>query len=61
MTEYKLTQINIYPIKSLPGISNEQSLVEERGLQYDRRWMLIDENNSWYMFWQFKSSFFSKT
>lgn len=46
MSEYQLTHINIYPVKSLPGISLEQSLVEERGLQYDRRWMLIDENNS---------------
>lgn len=38
----RISQINIYPIKSLKGISLESSLVEERGLQYDRRWMLID-------------------
>lgn len=35
-----ISEINIYPIKSLKGISLESSLVEERGLQYDRRWML---------------------
>ena len=46
MSNYQLTQINIYPVKSLPGISLQHSLVEERGLQYDRRWMLVDENNS---------------
>ncbi len=45
MSNYNLTQINIYPIKSLGGISLQSSLVEERGLQYDRRWMLVDEQN----------------
>lgn len=41
-----LSQINIYPIKSLGGISLKTALVQERGLQYDRRWMLVDENNT---------------
>ena len=45
MTDYKLTQIYIYPVKSLPGISLHNTNVEERGLKYDRRWMLIDELN----------------
>ncbi len=36
----RLSQINIYPIKSLKGISLDSAVVEERGLQYDRRWML---------------------
>ncbi len=40
-----LTEIYIYPIKSLGGIALKQALVTERGLQYDRRWLLIDENN----------------
>jgi uncharacterized protein len=39
-----LTEIYIYPIKSLGGISLQSSKVEERGLQYDRRWMLVDKN-----------------
>ena len=34
--------LNIYPIKSLRGISLERSPVEKRGLRYDRRWMLVD-------------------
>jgi len=35
-----ISEINIYPIKSLRGIGVESALVTERGLQYDRRWML---------------------
>lgn len=42
---YKLTEINIYPIKSCGGISVQSAEIEERGLQYDRRWMLVDEDN----------------
>lgn len=40
----KISQINIYPIKSLKGISLDEAVIEKRGLQYDRRWMLVDEN-----------------
>lgn len=39
-----ISEINIYPIKSLKGISLDASAVEERGLAFDRRWMLVDEN-----------------
>jgi uncharacterized protein len=35
-----ISEINIYPIKSLKGISLDSAVVEARGLQYDRRWML---------------------
>jgi len=45
MTKYFLSEINIYPIKSLGGISLQTATVEERGLRYDRRWMLVDETN----------------
>ena len=38
-----LTQINIYPVKSLDGFSPTWATVEMRGLQHDRRWMLVDE------------------
>jgi len=41
----KIQDIYIYPIKSLGGIRLEQALLEQRGLQHDRRWMLVDENN----------------
>jgi uncharacterized protein YcbX len=39
-----LTDIYIYPIKSLGGIRLNESVLEERGLKYDRRWMLVDKN-----------------
>lgn len=35
-----ISEINIYPIKSLKGITLDSALVEARGLQHDRRWML---------------------
>lgn len=37
----KLSAIYIYPIKSLGGIELNQSKIEIKGLQYDRRWMLV--------------------
>jgi uncharacterized protein len=37
-----LSEINIYPIKSLAGISLQTAKVEKQGLQYDRRWMLTN-------------------
>lgn len=40
-----LSEINIYPIKSLGGISVNEAKIERRGLEFDRRWMLIDTNN----------------
>ncbi|HEY0460058.1 MAG TPA: MOSC N-terminal beta barrel domain-containing protein [Pyrinomonadaceae bacterium] len=40
-----ISEINIYPVKSLAGISLDKSKIERRGLEFDRRWMLIDENN----------------
>jgi uncharacterized protein len=39
---YTLTEIWIYPIKSLGGISLSKALVQEQGLKYDRRWMVVD-------------------
>ena len=43
MNHFVLSEINIYPIKSLCGISLTKAQLEDRGLQYDRRWMLVDE------------------
>lgn len=42
---YAISQIFIYPVKSLAGISLTESNVDSKGLEYDRRWMLCDENN----------------
>lgn len=40
----QISEINIYPIKSLRGITLESALVEKRGLRLDRRWMLTDRD-----------------
>lgn len=40
---YTLSEIHIFPVKSLGGISVPECVVRRRGLQYDRRWMLTDE------------------
>jgi uncharacterized protein YcbX len=45
MNTYILTKIFIYPVKSLGSISLQTSKIEERGLKFDRRWMLVDESN----------------
>ncbi len=42
---YTLSHIYIYPVKSLGGISLLTAKVEQRGLEHDRRWLLIDKNN----------------
>lgn len=39
----KVSQINIYPIKSLGGINLIDANVEIAGFQYDRNWMLVDQ------------------
>jgi uncharacterized protein YcbX len=41
----RLSEINIYPVKSLKGISLNEGTIEDRGLRYDRRWMLVDGGN----------------
>ena len=38
----QITSITVYPIKSLGGVSLHSARLESQGLQYDRRWMLID-------------------
>jgi len=46
MNEFYLSGIYIYPIKSLGGISLNEAELEEKGLKYDRRWMLIDQQGT---------------
>src|SRR6185437_13476786 len=40
-----LSEINIYPVKSLKGIGLREAAIEDRGLSFDRRWMLADGGN----------------
>ncbi|HEV2914191.1 MAG TPA: MOSC domain-containing protein [Pyrinomonadaceae bacterium] len=44
--EVVLRSIYVYPVKSLKGMALEEARVEPRGLQYDRRWMLVDKGNT---------------
>ncbi|HVV53836.1 MAG TPA: MOSC domain-containing protein, partial [Mucilaginibacter sp.] len=41
----RVSQLYIYPIKSMGGISVGKAHVTGRGFEYDRRWMLVDEYN----------------
>ena len=45
MADLKLSQIWIYPIKSLGGITLQSATVMPKGLKFDRRWMLVDSEN----------------
>ena len=46
MHEQIITSIWIYPVKSLGGIQLQEAKVLPKGLEHDRRWMLIDEHNN---------------
>lgn len=43
MSEVIISELNIYPVKSLRQISLPSSKLELYGLQHDRRWMVIDK------------------
>jgi uncharacterized protein len=43
MSALHLSEINIYPIKSAKGISLSSAKLDARGLEFDRRWMVVDE------------------
>ena len=45
MIHRKLSEIWIYPIKSLPGFRVRSARVLEKGLEGDRRMMLVDDEN----------------
>jgi uncharacterized protein YcbX len=39
-----ITQLFVFPIKSLAGIAVNSSELTPKGLKYDRRWLLLDKN-----------------
>ena len=41
----KISAINIFPVKSMSGISLKEAKVEKEGFKFDRRWLLTDEKN----------------
>lgn len=45
MEEYFTNQLYIYPVKSIGGIKINTLKINERGLEFDRYWMLVDENH----------------
>jgi len=40
----RLASLHVYPVKSCAGIAVEAALVVETGLEFDRAWMLVDED-----------------
>ena len=40
-----LTDLYLYPVKSLGGIRVIKAEITSRGLRHDRRWLLVDEGN----------------
>ncbi len=40
-----VSELYIYPVKSLGGIPVDRARLGDRGFEYDRRWMLIDADN----------------
>ena len=41
-----VSQLNIYPVKGLKGIALEEARCTARGLENDRRWMVVDAEGS---------------
>ena len=41
----QVSQLYIYPVKSLGGIAKKTAAITPTGFKHDRRWMLVDENN----------------
>lgn len=44
MTDIRVTELAVYPVKSFAQISLTSARVESFGLQHDRRWMVVDHN-----------------
>lgn len=45
MVHFHTNQVYIYPVKSLGYVTRSQIEVDERGLKFDRNWMIVDEQN----------------
>jgi len=39
----EISEIWVYPVKSLPGIKLQTALLDKKGLLMDRQWMLVDQ------------------
>jgi uncharacterized protein len=47
MDYYFTSEIWYYPIKSCKGISISSAIIDERGIEYDRRWMIVDSSGKY--------------
>ena len=45
VSSFTLSDLYLYPVKSLGGFRVTEAEVTGRGLRHDRRWLLVDENN----------------
>ncbi len=43
--EYRIKKLFVYPVKSFGGFSVSSHSIDARGFIFDRRWMLIDDDN----------------
>jgi len=39
---FTISGINVYPVKGLKGIALEEARCTDRGIEHDRRWMVVD-------------------
>jgi uncharacterized protein YcbX len=46
LSDFFLSRIRIYPIKACAGTDVQEAQLEKRGLRYDRRWMLVNEQGA---------------
>lgn len=46
MTNLSISELSIYPIKSARGLSLQSIKLHERGPECDRRWMIVDNKDS---------------
>lgn len=42
---YTISQLFIYPVKSLGGFEVPAAQLTDKGFEHDRRWMVVDKNN----------------
>jgi uncharacterized protein YcbX len=59
--EFLISELLIYPVKSLGGISVKSAVLTDRGFDYDRRFMLIDSQNRFVTQREFPELAFFKT
>jgi uncharacterized protein YcbX len=43
-----VSQLNVYPVKGLKGIAVDSAAVTERGLEHDRRFMVVDPSGQFF-------------